>query len=219
MTHLLTRLKITTAACLTGLLAAAPVQATDWLMIQGTEPDGAAERARVWGFIQPQYNDIGDTKLKAGPWAGQDAVFNVIAPGLDTNSGFQLRRARLGVRGTGFPLDSNVNYFLLAEFGDNGITANSDGGRAGDRCQYHAQSPERVHAPALRPVQDARFRGRSAGHPRAQLQQLLHRGRPAAAGTLPRLGRRRHLQCPGSHPAAVTDGVSCGTWPVPGAMA
>jgi hypothetical protein len=101
--------------------------AADWLSLQGTEPAGAAERARIWGFIQPQYTDIGDTKLKAGPWAGQDAIFNVNRPGNETDSGFHLRRARLGVRGTGFPIDSNVNYFLLAEFGDNGITANSGG--------------------------------------------------------------------------------------------
>ena len=26
------------------------------------------------------------------------------------------------MRGTGFPLDSNINYFLLAEFGNNGVT-------------------------------------------------------------------------------------------------
>lgn len=127
MIQAIARASLITTACLAGLLAGTRVQATDWLMIQGTEPDGAAERARVWGFIQPQYTDIGDTRIKAGPWAGQNAIFNVIPPGNDTNSGFHLRRARLGVRGTGFPLDSNVNYFLLAEFGDNGITANSSG--------------------------------------------------------------------------------------------
>jgi hypothetical protein len=127
MIHIIARRKLATAACLTGLLTALPVQAADWLSLQGTEPDGAAERARIWGFIQPQYTDMDGTKLKAGPWAGQDAVFNTIPPDLDTESGFHLRRARLGVRGTGFPLDSNVNYFLLAEFGNNGITANSGG--------------------------------------------------------------------------------------------
>lgn len=128
MTHALAVLKITTVACLSGLLLAAPVQAADWLMLQGTEPEeGAVERARLWGFIQPQYTDIGDTRLKAGPWAGQDALFNTVPPDNDANSGFELRRARLGVRGTGLPLDSNVNYFLLAEFGNNGITDSAGG--------------------------------------------------------------------------------------------
>jgi len=113
--------------CAGGMLAGATAQAADWLSLQGTEPAGSAARAKVWGFIQPQYTDIGDTKLKAGPWGGQDAIFNVVRPDNDTDSTFHLRRARLGVRGTGFPLDSNVNYFLLAEFGNNGITK-SDGG-------------------------------------------------------------------------------------------
>lgn len=38
-----------------------------------------------------------------------------------------MNRARIGVRGTGMPLDSKVNYFFLAEFGQNGITSENDG--------------------------------------------------------------------------------------------
>lgn len=94
--------------------------AANWLMLQGTETSDA--RARLWGFIQPEYQSTDGSALAAGPWAGQDAVFNLIGPDLDAESTFQLRRARLGVRGTAFPLDSRVNYFLLAEFGNNGIT-------------------------------------------------------------------------------------------------
>jgi len=110
------------ATCAGSMLVTAPIQATDWLMLQGTEPEGASARARIWGFIQPQYTNIEDNEVAAGPWQGQDAIFNVVRPDNDSSSGFQIRRARLGVRGTGFPLDSNVNYFLLAEFGNNGIT-------------------------------------------------------------------------------------------------
>jgi len=33
-----------------------------------------------------------------------------------------MRRARIGIRGTNFPLDSKTNYFLLIEAGKNGIT-------------------------------------------------------------------------------------------------
>lgn len=108
-------------------LIMAPAQATDWLSLQGTEPAGSSARARVWGFIQPQFAYIDDTRVKAGPWQGQKSIFNVIRPDNKSNSGFLIRRARLGVRGTGFPLDSNVNYFLLAEFGNNGITRSSGG--------------------------------------------------------------------------------------------
>jgi len=101
---------------------ASNTQASNWLMLQGTEAEGQSARAKVWGFVQPEYQATDGTKLKAGPWAGQKAIFNQIAPNLKTDSQFNIRRARIGVRGTGFPLDTKVNYFLLAEFGNNGIT-------------------------------------------------------------------------------------------------
>ncbi len=96
--------------------------AANWLMLQGTEPPDAAGRAKVWGFIQPEFQSTGGSKLPAGPWKGQKAVFNQIGPDLDSDSTFNVRRARLGVRGTAFPLDNRVNYFFLAEAGNNGIT-------------------------------------------------------------------------------------------------
>ncbi len=113
----------TISSCIALVLGSASVEATNWLAIQGTEPAGASERANVWGFIQPEYQYTEGTDLKAGPWAGKSAQFNVIGPDLDSNSTFNIHRARLGVRGTGFPLDSKVNYFLLVEAGNNGITS------------------------------------------------------------------------------------------------
>lgn len=104
------------------LSCASTVQAANWLMLQGTEPEGQSERAKVWGFVQPEYQTTSGTNIKAGAWAGQDAIFNQIGPDLKTDSQFNIRRARIGVRGTGFPLDTKVNYFLLAELGNNGIT-------------------------------------------------------------------------------------------------
>ena len=104
------------------------LQASNWLMLQGTEPAASAPRAKLWGFIQPEYQHTDGTELAAGPWAGQDANFNQIGPDLDSDSTFQIRRARIGVRGTGLPLDSNVNYFFLVEAGNNGITRLGDGG-------------------------------------------------------------------------------------------
>ncbi len=102
--------------------------AANWLMLQGTEPDGQSERAKVWGFIQPEYQTTDGTKLPTGPSKGQNSVFNVIGPDNKTDSTFNIRRARIGIRGTGFPLDSKVNYFFLAEFGNNGITRPGGGG-------------------------------------------------------------------------------------------
>ena len=66
------------AGVLTGFTM--PAAATNWLQIQGTEPPGSTERFKLWGFIQPQYTYTENTKLKAGPWAGQKAVFNQTAP-------------------------------------------------------------------------------------------------------------------------------------------
>jgi len=109
------------------MLGITSAQAANWLALQGNEPAGAAERANVWGFIQPEYQYTEGTELQAGPFAGKPAAFNMIAPDQDSNSTFNIRRARLGVRGTGFPLDSKVNYFLLLEAGNNGITSNGSG--------------------------------------------------------------------------------------------
>ncbi len=120
--------KITAAMAMAGTMLLGDARAANWLLLQGTEPAGAAPRAKVWGFIQPEYQQTGGTRLEAGPWAGQEAVFNVIGPDLDSDSTFQLRRARIGVRGTGFGLDSRINYFILAELGNNGITQLGDSG-------------------------------------------------------------------------------------------
>lgn len=101
--------------------------AVNWLKMQGTEPPASAARAKLWGFIQPEYQQTDGTELKAGPWKGQEAAFNMSRPDLKSESGFNVIRARVGVRGTGFPLDSKVNYFFLAEFGNNGITRQGGG--------------------------------------------------------------------------------------------
>lgn len=102
------------------------VSAANWLMLQGTEPEGAADRAKIWGFLQPEYVQTDDTKIAAGGWAGQKAIFNQNRPD-SVSDEFNVRRARIGVRGVGFPLDPKINYFMLAEFGNNGITANGGG--------------------------------------------------------------------------------------------
>jgi len=109
------------------LICASTVHSANWLALQGTEPDGQSNRANVWGFIQPEYQSTSGTPIKAGPWKGNNAVFNQIGPDLKTNKTFSIRRARIGVRGTGFPLDNKVNYFFLAEFGNNGITRPAGG--------------------------------------------------------------------------------------------
>lgn len=103
-------------------------QAANWLMLQGTEPPSAAPVTKLWGFIQPQYSQTDGTLLDATtPFGGTPAVFNTINPDQKSESQFQVQRARIGVRGQNFPLNSKINYFILGEFGNNGITANGGG--------------------------------------------------------------------------------------------
>lgn len=107
-----------------------PAQSANWLMLQGTEPKDAAPRAKVWGFVQAQYQkDNSDpcTAATCGPAAGGYIPPKLMAPNLDSQEAFNVNRARIGVRGQGLPLDGNVNYFVLAELGNNGIT-NAQGG-------------------------------------------------------------------------------------------
>ncbi len=110
------------AAVTAGMAATMQAQAANWLMLQGTEPADAAPRAKLWGFLQPTYRATKGSKVAAGAWAGEPAQFNLIAPHLSSNKEFSIHRARIGVRGVGFPLNAKVNYFFLAEFGSNGIT-------------------------------------------------------------------------------------------------
>jgi len=98
-------------------------QAANWLMLQGTEAPDTAVRAKLWGFIQAQYQKDNSDANGAGGYVPP----KLIGPNLDSQEAFNVNRARIGVRGTGLPLDNKVNYFLLAELGNNGITSGSDG--------------------------------------------------------------------------------------------
>jgi hypothetical protein len=108
---------------LTAAFASQSAQAANWLMLQGTEADHQAPRAKVWGFAQVDYQQTDDTKLPSGA----TAAFNQMAPQLTTSSGFNIKRARIGIRGANLPLDSKVNYFLMTELGNNGITTGGSG--------------------------------------------------------------------------------------------
>lgn len=110
--------KLLIATAVTGLMASGSAHAANWLMLQGTEPDHSAPMAKVWGFVQVDYQRTDDTKLPNG----NRAAFNQMQPDQQSSDSFNIKRARIGVRGANFPLDPNINYFLLAELGNNGIT-------------------------------------------------------------------------------------------------
>jgi len=104
-----------------GFATAGTASAVDWLMLQGTEPAAASPAVKVWGFVQTDYQ-------KDFSSAGPAGVYNapkLLGPNLNSQSGFNISRARIGVRGTGFPIDDHINYFLLVELGNNATTASS----------------------------------------------------------------------------------------------
>jgi len=107
------------AACAATLGAmAGTAHAADWLMLQGTEPSGTAKPVNVWGFVQFDYQADTSKPNTTGGYVPP----KLLGPDLKTQEGFNVSRARIGVRGIAMPLDDKVNYFVLLEGGNNGIT-------------------------------------------------------------------------------------------------
>src|SRR5210317_2408237 len=112
------KLVLTSLVWVVAVCASGTASAANWLMVQGTEPAGSADLARVWGFVQVQYQKDQSDPNPAGGYIPP----KLIGPNLDSQSAFNVNRARIGVRGVAMPLDSKINYFLLLEMGNNGIT-------------------------------------------------------------------------------------------------
>ena len=61
------RKQILSGSVLMGLLAfSANALGANWLTLQGTEPQGAEQLAKVWGFVQVQYQDDSSDPNPAG---------------------------------------------------------------------------------------------------------------------------------------------------------
>jgi hypothetical protein len=114
------------AACFVG-----SAHATNWFQLQGTEPNGIAAPFRLFGFIQPTYEDTGGTAVNGlgplpnghpNPYNGAVPKFNEVAPQDTSMSSFNMLRARIAVRGTVLPISNKIDYFIMAEFGNNNYT-------------------------------------------------------------------------------------------------
>ncbi|MEF8793332.1 MAG: hypothetical protein V5A50_06570, partial [Thiohalorhabdus sp.] len=118
------------AAIAVGLGGASAAQASNWILLQGTEPFGKAHTLQMWGFMQPTFRQVDDgDKIDTGGAVGIDGnrpIFNTLGPDRTSNQSFSLFRARLGARGVMHPVNDKINYFFLAEFGQNGITRLDD---------------------------------------------------------------------------------------------
>jgi hypothetical protein len=73
--------------------SAQEASATNWLMLQGTEPKDAPA-IRPFGFVGIDYQYTGGTDLPAGPWQGQSMVLNRIAPKLEDSETFKVSHLR-----------------------------------------------------------------------------------------------------------------------------
>jgi len=111
------------------LVSCAQLDAADWLMLQGSQPEMVAPKGvsvpyrskipKLWGFIQANYkNDRGDVQIS--PTGVNQTPFSLLNPDLKDQSGFNVFRARLALRGMAD--DENlVNYFFMTEFGNSGV--------------------------------------------------------------------------------------------------
>ncbi len=115
-------------------LCTSTLPAADWLTLAGTQPcfvkkngkkvENHNNKPHLWGFAQVGYQkNYGDIFIPAtGPKKGLNLTpFSMLTPNLDSQAGFEVNRARLGVRGM-FDKANTVNYFFLLELGEDGIT-------------------------------------------------------------------------------------------------
>jgi hypothetical protein len=117
------------AAAMVAAFGHAPATfATNWFQLQNNEQPGAAAYT-LWGFVQPTYTHVEASAVNgitapAGlvPYNGHVYLGNLVGPDLTHDDQLQMFRARPGVRGVIPGTDEKINYFALAELGNNGLT-------------------------------------------------------------------------------------------------
>lgn len=88
----------------------------DWLTIQGSEVGRPDKPLVPFGFVQPQFDaHVGGSLLD-----GRRPIFNTVNGG--GPHAFQVRRARLAVRGSVPNTNQRVSYFLMTEAGEVSLT-------------------------------------------------------------------------------------------------
>ena len=100
------------------LLSASYLYSADWLMIQGTQKADEKDHD-LWGFGQLRYtHNLGNIYEVNGI---NKTPFSLNRPDLQEQETFTLARLRAGLRGR-LDKDNKINYFILTEFGKNGVT-------------------------------------------------------------------------------------------------
>lgn len=99
-------------------------QARDWVQLQGLEPDENPQ-LKTLVVLQPQFSHTEGRKLPAGPFNGQEAVFNLNGPRFEKASSLQLTRGFLIGRGNIPGWETRLNYFALLDVGENLTTGSA----------------------------------------------------------------------------------------------
>jgi hypothetical protein len=111
-------------------LFASGAYAMNWIYGAGTEPTAVVKDGtkvlntdttpHFWGFLQVGYQKNYGTIAYTNSGANK-TPFSMLPPNLDSQSAFEVNRARLAVRGM-IDKENTLNYFFMTEFGSNGIT-------------------------------------------------------------------------------------------------
>lgn len=139
-------------ASLALLTLSTQVDAANWLMLQGSQPEFVApkgvkvpyrnKKPKIWGFIQANYKkDFGKVLIKNGT---NKTPFSLLNPDLQSQSGFNIFRARVALRGMA-DNENKVNYFIMTDFANNGV--NNLGGHRNVATYFTDASVTLKHIP------------------------------------------------------------------------
>lgn len=115
---------------MSALLWAGLALAADWHAIQGTEIGQPDQAVRPWGFAEMVAEGIlarpveGLQSEALAPFEGELASFNHVAAG-EASWSFNVRRARMGLRGSVPGTAQRVAWMAAIEGGNNGLTRDS----------------------------------------------------------------------------------------------
>ena len=111
------------------LSSSSQLSAANWLMLQGTQPEFVSpkgvivpyrsKKPKVWGFIQANYRKDSGSQFIAADGKNK-TPFSLLNPDVNNQSGMNIFRARVALRGMA-DNENKVNYFVMTEFGNNGI--------------------------------------------------------------------------------------------------
>ncbi len=118
------------------VLASSNTFAANWFKLRGTEPGGTAHTLQMWGFLQPRFVEDktgainfdtsalgGGAAITANALQGKTSTAGTIPRERNSQKSFYMRRARIGIRGTMLPINNDIDYFILTEWGQNGVTS------------------------------------------------------------------------------------------------